>query len=158
MSEDVTGRLDDGGSFESRVLEQLAALRDGVNSLGGRLSNVEERLSGVEARLSELDARVSGVETRLSAVEEKVDARLRETRPIWEAVLSRLEIIDSKLEVVANDLLEMRAETNLLKKRLPPAARFHVFDGFGSACLSVSWGTPSRRLELGHDDEQRASV
>ena len=129
MSEEVTGRLDDSGSFESRVLEQLGALREGINSLGGRLSNVEERLSkvegrlsGVEARLSELDARVSGVETRLSAVEEKVDARLRETRPIWEAVLSRLEIMDSKLEVVANDLLEMRAETNLLKKRLPPAA------------------------------------
>ena len=98
MSEEVTGRLDDGGSFESRVLEQLAALREGMNSLGGRLSNVEERLSGVE--------------TRLSTVEEKVDARLRETRPIWEAVLSRLEVMDSKLDVLASDLLETRAEPN----------------------------------------------
>jgi predicted nuclease with TOPRIM domain len=108
MSEEPTGRLDDGGSFESKVLEQLAALREGLNSLGGRLSGVEDRLSGVEVRLS--------------ALEERVDARLRETRPIWENVLSRVETIDSKIDVLAKDLLETRADTELLKKRLPPAA------------------------------------
>jgi chromosome segregation ATPase len=129
MSEDITGRLDDSGSFESRVLEQLAALREGMNSLGGRLSNIEERLSelearvsGVEARLSGVETRLSGLETRVSTVEEKVDARLRETRPIWESVLSRLEVIDSKLTVLASDLLHNRAEIELLKKRSPPAA------------------------------------
>ena len=58
----------------------------------------------------------------MAALEERVDARLQEARPIWEAVLSRLELIDSKLHVLNQDMLEMRGEVNLLKKRQPPAA------------------------------------
>jgi hypothetical protein len=58
----------------------------------------------------------------LITLEEKVDARLRETRPIWESVLSRIEIVDSKLDVLGRDVLETRAETDLLKKRLHPVA------------------------------------
>ena len=107
MSEEPTGRFDENG-FESRVLEQLAAVREGLSSLSGRLSGVEDRLSGVEVRLS--------------ALEEKVDARLRETRPIWESVLSRVETIDTKLDVLGKDLLDTRADVEMLKKRLPPAA------------------------------------
>ncbi|HEY0169761.1 MAG TPA: hypothetical protein VGB98_01825 [Pyrinomonadaceae bacterium] len=114
MSEEQTGRLNDGGSFESRVLEQLAALREGMNSLGGRLSGLEERFSGVETRLS-------GVEVRLLAVEEKVDARLRETRPIWEAVLSRLEKIGAKMDIFSRDLIDTRTDVEMLKRRLPAA-------------------------------------
>ena len=101
MSEETTDNLSERDSFESRVLTALAAINN--------------RLSGVENRLAAL-------ETKVDALEEKVDARLRETRPIWEAVLSRLELIDSKLHVLNQDMLEMRGEVNLLKKRQPPAA------------------------------------
>ena len=87
MSEEPTGKLNDGSSFEARVLSELA-------TLGGRLATLED----------------------------KADARLRETRPIWQAVLSRLEVMDSKLDDLGRDLLETRAETDPLKKRLPPAA------------------------------------
>jgi hypothetical protein len=107
MSEEQTERLNGGGSFESRMLEQFALLREGVNSLGNRMSGLEARLSGVEVRLS--------------ALEEKVDARLRETRPIWENVLSQLEKIDSKLNVLARDLLDTRGDVEMFKKRLPAA-------------------------------------
>lgn len=65
---------------------------------------------------------LAALNQRLTTLEEKVDARLRETRPIWEAVLARVEIVDSKLDVLGRDLLETRAETDMLKKRLPPAA------------------------------------
>ncbi|HVF27208.1 MAG TPA: hypothetical protein VM943_03135, partial [Pyrinomonadaceae bacterium] len=66
--------------------------------------------SSFEARvLSEL----ATLGNRLATLEEKVDARLRETRPIWQAVLSRLEVMDPKLDVLGRDLLETRAETDL---------------------------------------------
>ena len=107
MSDEVTGRLNDGGSFEARMLEQFALLREGVNSLGHRLS---------------------GVEARLSTLEEKVDARLRETRPNWEAVLSRLDKIETrldrmevKMDVFTRDVAEARTDVEMLKRR-PPAA------------------------------------
>jgi predicted nucleic acid-binding Zn-ribbon protein len=104
----LTGRLGGGDSFEARVLAELAALREGQRE--------------VEARMTGLETRMGGVESRLAALEEKVDSRLRETRPVWEAVLRRLEVIDSKLNVFAQDMMDVRAEVELLKKRNPPAA------------------------------------
>ncbi|HLL74294.1 MAG TPA: hypothetical protein VK421_03445 [Pyrinomonadaceae bacterium] len=115
MSEETTDNLNESNSFESRVLAALASLQESVASINSRLTAVESRLAAVEERLSTVEAKVD-------ALEEKVDARLRETRPIWEAVLSRLDLIDSKLHVLNEDMLEMRGEVNLLRKRQPPAA------------------------------------
>ena len=71
---------------------------------------------------------LASLNNRLTALEETVVARLRDTRPIWEAVLSRLERIDARLEridekfeVVAGELLDMRTDIKTLKRR-PPAA------------------------------------
>ena len=101
MSEDTTERLNnDGGSFETRVLTALAA---------------------INSRLDSMDSRLTALERKVDALEEKVDARLRETRPIWEAVLERLKVMDAKFDVFAHDMLEMRAEIVLLKKHLPAA-------------------------------------
>ena len=100
MSEEQTDRLEGGTPFEIRVLREL--------------SNINQRLSGLE--------------TRLTTLEEKVDARLHDTRPIWEAVLSRLDSIEArldrieaKLDVFSKDLIETRTDVEMLKKRLPAA-------------------------------------
>ncbi len=100
MSEEQTDRLEGGTPFEIRVLREL--------------SNLNRRFDGLEARLTNL--------------EEKVEARMHDTRPIWEAVLSRLDSIESRLDrmdakfdVVAREWLDLRADVEILKKR-PPAA------------------------------------
>jgi hypothetical protein len=54
-------------------------------------------------------------------LEEKVDARLYDTRPIWETVLGRLDGIESKLDVFGRDLIETRTDVRALEKRLPVA-------------------------------------
>jgi chromosome segregation ATPase len=121
MTEEQTDRLEGGTPFEIRVLRELA--------------NLNQRFDGLEVRLTNL--------------EEKVDARLRDTRPIWEALLTRLENVetrldgmdarldsvdgrlermetrlekmDDKFEVVAAEWLDVRAEIKTVKKRLPAA-------------------------------------
>lgn len=121
MSEEQTERFEGGTPFEIRVLLEL--------------TNINQRLNGLEVRLSNL--------------EEKVDARLRETRPIWEAVLARLDTVEGRLDsietrldsmdarlekmderlekvedkfdAVAEELLDMRSEIKRVKKRLPAA-------------------------------------
>ena len=65
---------------------------------------------------------MSSFEGRLTSLEDKVDARLHDTRPMWEGVMARLKIIDAKFDVHAHDMLELRADVNLLKKLTPPAA------------------------------------
>ena len=100
MSEENAERFEGGTPFEIRVLRELG--------------NINQRLSGLEVRLTRL--------------EERVDARLQETRPIWEAVLSRLDKIETrldrmeaKLDVFGRDLVETRTDVEMLKKRTPAA-------------------------------------
>ena len=85
---------------------------------------------------------LANLNNRLTSLEEKVDARLHDTRPMWESVLSRLDGIgtrldsmdarldsmdvrlkkvDAKFDVVASELLDMRSDVRELQKR-PPAA------------------------------------
>ena len=100
MSEENTERLEGGTPFEIRVLRELA--------------NINQRLNKLEVRLVTL--------------EEKVEARLHDTRPMWESVLAgiqimstRLEKMDAKFDVVGAQLLDLCGDVELLKKR-PPAA------------------------------------
>jgi len=114
MSEEQTDRLEGSTPFEIRVLREL--------------SNINQRLNGLEVRLTRL--------------EEKVEARLHDTRPIWESVLSRLdnietrldrmearldsidtrlERVDDKFDAVGSELLDVRGEIKAVKKRLPAA-------------------------------------
>ncbi|HYN84424.1 MAG TPA: hypothetical protein VER32_04180 [Pyrinomonadaceae bacterium] len=115
MSEQTTQSLNGGDSFETRVLAEFV--------------NLNNRMTSFEARLGSIDA-------RLTALGEKVETRLHDTRPIWEAVLERLEKVetrlekvgtkldhvDTKLDVLGLDLLDTRADVENLKKRVPPAA------------------------------------
>ena len=71
---------------------------------------------------------LANLSNRLTTLEEKVDARPYDTRPIWEAVLSRLDSIEArlgrmeaKLNVFSKDLIETRTDVEMLKAR-PPAA------------------------------------
>ena len=106
MSEENTEKLEGHTPFEIRVLREL----------------------------SNLNRRFDGVESRLTSLGEKVDTRLQETRPIWEAVLlrldkietrldsmdTRLERVEDKFDVVEGQWLDVRADIGRLKKRLPP--------------------------------------
>ena len=127
MSEENTERLEGGTPFEIRVLRELARLNQGIDRF-------ESHLDRFKSRLDALEGHFTGLDRRLAGVEEKVDARLRETRPIWEAVLlrldkiearldgmdTRLERVEDKFDVVAGQWLDVRTDIGRLKKRLPP--------------------------------------
>ncbi|HEX6185466.1 MAG TPA: hypothetical protein VFZ44_16385 [Pyrinomonadaceae bacterium] len=100
MSEENTERFEGGTPFEIRVLRELA--------------NINQRLNGLEVRLTNL--------------EEKVEARLYDTRPMWESVLAgiqimstRLERMDAKFDVVGAQLLDLRTDVEMLKRGSPAA-------------------------------------
>lgn len=88
MSEDLTRKMP--SSFEERVLAELAAIRQENAQLSARMDSLDARMDSLDARMSSLENRVASVDARLISLEDKVDARLRETRPIWEGVQQRL--------------------------------------------------------------------
>jgi chromosome segregation ATPase len=70
-------------------------------------------------------ARFDALDARLNNLEERVDARLHETRPIWEAVLSRLDNIENEIKsinrrvrVLHDDILRAREEQEDLRERV----------------------------------------
>ncbi len=119
MSEDLTKNLP--SSFEERVLAELAAIRQ-------ENAQTNAHLSSLDSRLTSLEDRVLSIDKRLISLEDKVDARLRETRPIWEGVLQRLTGVESELNNLNRqfrsliaDLFQMRVRIEKLEDSQPTA-------------------------------------
>jgi predicted nuclease with TOPRIM domain len=109
MSEDLTKNLP--SSFEERVLAEFAALNV-------RLTTFENRMTSLESGMASLEDRVLSVDTRLTSLEDKVDARLRETRPIWEGVQQRLTEIEKSLIIINRHFKAMVNESFDLRSRV----------------------------------------
>ena len=97
MSDNPTQETPDTRSFEERVF--------------ARFDSLDERIDRFESRI---EGKVDALDGRLTTLEEKVDARLRETRPIWEAVLTRLDGVEKRLEGVEKEVKEVRLGVMLL--------------------------------------------
>ncbi|MEJ7615501.1 MAG: hypothetical protein WKF30_00685 [Pyrinomonadaceae bacterium] len=108
MSEEPTQDLP-RRSFEERVLAELA-------SINMRLTNLDGHFTTLERKMDALDGNVDALVGKVAALESKVDARLHDTRPIWESVQVRLGGIENTLEdmngqmrLLVADLFQMRA-------------------------------------------------
>ena len=111
MSEDFTKELPGASPFEKRVLAELTALRGEVAELRGEVAEVRAQQSAMAKNIAVLDH-------RLTSLEEKVDSRLKETRPIWEAVRGQIEKLDEKFNLFIRDLYDIRGDIGLADKRL----------------------------------------
>lgn len=89
MSEDATQQL---------LMARVDRLISMVDPIGGQLDNLEKQVN----------ERLGNLEKRFDSLETKVDQRLRETRPIWENVLSQLALLDKKIDTRVE---ELRSET-----------------------------------------------
>jgi hypothetical protein len=64
----------------------------------------------VEERFSSLEQKVDVIDGRLSSLEATVDNRLKETRPVWEAIEVRLEGVEINLDRVQAVAHELRSD------------------------------------------------
>lgn len=110
MNEDPTKKLSDGESFEARVLSGLGAIQLGQVEIRNEQVEIRREQAEMRQAIAALDSRLGSVEERLTSLEEKVDARLRETRPIWESVLDNIKRLDLKFDEVLSDLYEVRSD------------------------------------------------
>lgn len=124
MSEDTTRQLP---SSEERILKAISGIDERFLEIRAEMNRgftemraeMNERFTAIE---NEVAATRRAFNTRISALEEQAAERSRETRPIWEELIARVTMIDTKLDVLGQDILDQRAEIVMLKKRLPPAA------------------------------------
>jgi len=126
MDSRITNRFDALEARMSGVESRLNALEGRVSRIESRLETLEARVSGVESRLDALEVRVSGVESRLDALEVRVsgvESRLSalETQVTegFQKVNKTLEHMKHKVEVMTQDIMDMRASLRGLDQRIP---------------------------------------
>jgi len=126
MSEDLTKRFEGGSPFEKRVIAEFAALRGEMGELRVQQAAMARNIASLDQRVTSLDKRAISIDQRLTSLEEKVDTRLKETRPIWEAVKAQIEKLDEKFTLFIRDLYDIRGDIvghgkrlDILERRLP---------------------------------------
>jgi len=132
VNEDPTQELPGASPFEQRVLAELGGLRREVGGVRGEVGGIRGEVGSLRSEVAEirtqqsamakniaaLDQRLSSLEERLAALDERVDSRLKETRPIWEAVRAQIEKLDEKFTLFIRDLYDVRGDISLHDKRL----------------------------------------
>lgn len=112
MSEDTTGETHGGRSFEERVFVRFDAIDTGLGSVDARLGSVEARL-------------------------EVLEAKSYDTRPIWERALAeiaslresvneRFDKLERKFDVLADDMIQLRADQKRVNRRLDKVETEHA--------------------------------
>lgn len=97
MSDNPTRETPDSRSFEERVFARFDAL--------------DARMDRFEVRI---ESKVDALDGRLTALEDKVDSRLRETRPIWEGVQTRLAGVEERLGGLEKEVRMVRRTMKFL--------------------------------------------
>src|ERR1051326_1316396 len=75
-------------------------------------------IAEVRTQQSVMAKNIAAIDARLTSLEEVVDARLKETRPIWEAVRAQIEKLSEKFDIVIRDLYDVRGDLALHAKRI----------------------------------------
>ena len=124
MNEDPTKKLTNL-SFQEQVLAELAGMRSQVTGIDNRVTGLDDKVTALTDKVDTLAAQqtamaknIASLDRRLTSVEEHVDLRLREARPIWEAVKTQIEKLDEKFDNVIRDLYDVRGDLGLHHKRL----------------------------------------
>ncbi|HMG76936.1 MAG TPA: hypothetical protein VK582_25915 [Pyrinomonadaceae bacterium] len=110
-------------------MAEFAALRSEVGVLRGEVhsevGSVRSEVDGLRSEVAEVRTQQMAMAKhfvamvqRLTSLEERVDARLKETRPIWEAVRAQIEKLDEKFNLFIRDLYDARGDLGLHDKRL----------------------------------------
>ena len=58
------------------------------------------------------------LDERLTSLEERVNERLKESRPIWEAIKAQIQRLDERLEAILLDFYELRGELKIHGRRI----------------------------------------
>ena len=100
------------------MLAEFASLRGEVTELRGGVAELRAEVAEIRIQQTAMVKIIAVLDSRLTSLEESVDNRLKETRPIWEAVRAQIEKLDEKFNLFIRDLYDIRGDISLHGKRL----------------------------------------
>ena len=126
-------RLDRFEKQQTEFGARLDRVEKQQTEFGKRLDRFEKQQTEFGARLDRFEEQQTEFGAKLDGLDTKVDQRLRETRPIWESVLSQLaelhkevdglradtasgfRAVDRKIGVVSKNMVDMTADLQELR-------------------------------------------
>jgi len=112
-------------AFQKRVLDEFAAIRSeqaamrkDISEIRAQQTAMARNIAAVDLRVTSIEHHVASIDGRLTTLEEKVDARLKETRPIWESVQEQLQRVVEKFDVVLRDIYDVRIDVTIHGRRI----------------------------------------
>lgn len=135
----VFARFDAMDARFNSMERRFEAINSRFDTIERRLDLIEHRLDVIENRLDVIDNRLDGVERRITTVEANAERYALDTKPLWERALAEIldvgqkvsvlqqtvtsmqediVIIDRKLDVLAKDVLHVRAHEVRNEERL----------------------------------------
>lgn len=103
-------RLDQLISLVEGIDARLSSLELKVDAIDTQLKSLESKVDAIDIRLNSLESKVDTLDGRLSSLETTVDNRLKETRPIWEGLVLRIEKVEINLDKVHTIALDLRSD------------------------------------------------
>ncbi len=98
-------------------------------TIDDKLDFIINTVSDMNRRQTAFDERLTGLDERLTGLEDLLQARLHDTRPLWEGVLQRLDAQQQQLDALLQrldaqqqQLDEIRVQLSRLDKKLDFAA------------------------------------
>lgn len=90
---------------------------------------VDEKLDLMLVEMRRTNDRLSAVEARQMALEEKVEDRLKDTRPMWQAIHAKTDLLIEQMALVKADVADLKGEVADLKEGLARVeARQNAFE------------------------------
>lgn len=107
----------------SAIRTEQSSMRNDITEMRNDIVEIRTQQAAMAKNIASLDLRVTSIDGRLTTLEERVDARLKETRPIWEAVQEQLQKLNDKFDIVLHEFYEVRAEIKNHGRRIDELER-----------------------------------
>jgi predicted nucleic acid-binding Zn-ribbon protein len=111
-------------AFQKRVLDEFAAvraeqaamrsditeMRSDITEMRNDIAEMRNDIVEIRMQQASMAKNMGALDHRLTSLEERVDARLKETRPIWQAVQEQLQKLNDKFDILLHEFYDARAE------------------------------------------------
>ena len=110
-------------AFQMRVLDEFAAVRAEQAAMRSDITEMRNDIVEIRTQQAAMAKNIGALDHRLTSLEERVDARLKETRPIWEAVQEQLQRLNDKFDILLHEFYDVRAEIKNHGRRISELER-----------------------------------
>jgi len=105
-------------AFQKRVLDEFAAVRAEQAAMRKDITEIRTDIIEIRTQQAAMAKNIAAIDQRLTTLEKTVDDRLKETRPIWEAVQEQVQRLVEKFDIVLQELYDVRTDSKIYGRRI----------------------------------------